>query len=99
MEDSDSQNEQNTFSSPDQKHTCEETNYRTFPVSDTDGESFHTPSQAQIPECYNKHKYRDTSTTTAHCVKDQEYKTDSDNISSPEDCVITIIKNHQEAIW
>jgi hypothetical protein len=34
----------------------------------------------------------------------QEHQTDSDSLpsgnkSSPEDCVMTIIKNHQEAIW
>jgi hypothetical protein len=103
MEDSDSQIQQNTFSSLNEQQTCEESNYRNFPVSATDGESFQTPSQAQIHECCNKHKYRDTSITTAHRVKDQEHMTDSDrlpsdNKSSPEDCVISIIKNHQEAI-
>jgi hypothetical protein len=61
------------------------------------------PNQPQIPESPNKHKHTDTSITTAHRVKDQEHKTDSDrlpddNKSSPEDCVITIIKSHQEAI-
>jgi hypothetical protein len=44
-----------------------------------------------------------TSITAAQCVKDQEPKTDSDGLSvgkksSPENCFITIIKNHQEAI-
>jgi hypothetical protein len=104
MEESDTQIEQNTFSSTEKQHTCKESNNRNLPVSATDFESFHTLSQAQIPECSNKPKHTNTSITTAHRVKDKEHKTDSDrlpsdNKSSPEDCVITIIKNHQEAIW
>ena len=105
MDDSDSsQTEQNTFSTVEEQHTCEEFNYRNSKVYATDRESFQTPSQAQIPECYNIHKDRDTSITTGHCVKDQEHMEGSDrllsdNKSSPEDCVKTIIKNHQEAIW
>jgi hypothetical protein len=105
MEDSDSSpTEQNTFSTLDEQHTCEEFNYRSSQVSAADGESFQTPSQEQIPESCNIQKYRDTGITTAHCVVDQEYKEGSDrlpsdNKSSPEDCVKTIIKNHQEALW
>jgi hypothetical protein len=105
MDDSDSsQTEQNTFSNVEEQHTCEEFNYRNCQVYATDRELFQTPSQAQTSECYNIHKDRDTSITTAHCVKDQEHKEGSDrllsdNKSSPEDCVKTIIKNHQEAIW
>jgi hypothetical protein len=96
--------EQNAFSTLDEQHTCEEFNYRDCQVYTTDRESFQTPSQAQIPDCCNIYKYRDTSITTAHCVKDQENKEGSarllsDNKSSPEDCIKTIIKNHQEAIW
>jgi hypothetical protein len=103
VEDSDSLIEQNTFTSPDKQHTCEESNCRKCQFSATDDEAFQTPNQAQIPECCNKHKDRDTNITTAQCVKDQEHTTDSyripsGNKSSPEDCVITIIKNHQEAI-
>jgi len=103
-DDSDSQIEQNTFSTLEKQHTCEEFSYRNCQVSATDGESFQTPSQEQIPECFNVQQYRDTSITTAHCVMDQEHKKDSDrlpsdNKSSPEDCVKIIIKNHQEAIW
>ena len=99
-----SQTEQNTFSTVEEQHTCEEFNYRNCQVYATDRELFQTPSQAQIPECYNIHKYRDTSITTGHCVKDQEHKEVSDrllsdNKSSPEECVKTIIKNHQVAIW
>jgi len=105
MEDSDStQIEQNTFSTPDRQHTYEEFNCKNCQVYRTDSESFQTPSQAQVPECFNIHQYRDTSITTGHCVKDREQKKrsdklPSDNKSSLEDCVKTIIKNHQEAIW
>jgi len=99
-----SQIEQNTFSTVQEQHTCEEFNYRDYQFYATDRESIQTPSEAQIPECCNMHKYRDTSITTAHCVKDQEHKEGSnrllsDNMSSPEDCIKTIIKNHQKAIW
>jgi hypothetical protein len=105
MEDSDSsQIEQNTFSTLDDQPMCEEFIYRSCQISATDSESFQTPSQAQIPECSNVQQCRDTSITTAHCVKDQEHKKDSDrlnsgNKSSPENCLKTIIKNHQEALW
>jgi hypothetical protein len=105
MEYSDSsQTEQNTFSTLEVQHSCEEFNYRDCQVNATDRESIQTPSQAQIPECCNIHKYRDTSITTAHCAMDQEHKEGSDrllsdNISSPEDYIKTIIKNHQKAIW
>jgi hypothetical protein len=118
IDDSDKLIEQNPSSTPDKQHMCEEFKDISLPdeqhmceefkdtnlhASATDGESFHTPSQAQIPEYCNKHKNTNTSITTAHCVKDQEHKTDSDrlpddNKSTPEDCVLTIIKNHQEAI-
>jgi hypothetical protein len=105
MEDSiSSQIDRNTYSTLDEQHTCEEFNYRAYQVYETESESFQTPSQAQIPECCNIHKFRDTGITTAHCVKDQEHKKvscrlPSDNKSSPEDCIKTIIKNHLEAIW
>jgi hypothetical protein len=103
MEDSDNQKEQNPFSTLGEQHPCEEINDRNLQVSATDSESFQTPSQEQIPECCNIQQYRDPSNATAHCVKDQEHKKDSDrlpsgNKSPPEDCVKTIIKNHQEAI-
>jgi len=105
MEDSDStQIEQNTFTTLDDQYTCEDFNYRDCQVSAADSESFQTPSQAQIPECCNIHQYRDTNINTANCVMDQGHKEGSDrllsdNKSSPEVCVKTIIKNHQEAIW
>ena len=104
MEDSDNQTGQKISSTQNEEHPCEEFKGRNLQVSATDGESFQTPSQEQIPECCNVQQYRDTNITTAHCVKDQEHKKYSDtlsfdNISSPEDCVKTIIKNHQEAIW
>jgi hypothetical protein len=104
MEVSNSHIEENTFSSPQTQHTRKKSTNSDFPVSATDGESFHTPSQAPTPECSNNQQNRDTSTNTLHCVMDQEHQTDpdglpSDNKSSPEDRVITIIKNHQEAIW
>jgi hypothetical protein len=104
MEVSNSHIEQNTSSSPDTQQTCKKPTYRDIPVSATDSDSFHTPSQAQTPECSNNQQNRVTSTNTLHCVMDQEHNTDSDglpsdNMSSPEDCVMTIIKNHQEAIW
>jgi hypothetical protein len=51
------------------QHTCEKSNYRGFPVSARDDELFQTPNQAHIPEFSNKHKNKDTSTNTAHCVK------------------------------
>ena len=105
MEDSDSsQIEQKTFSTLDEQHTCEEFNYRDCQFYATDRESFQIPSEAQIPECCNIHKYRDRSITTAHCAMYQEHKEGSDrllpgNNSSPENCIKTIIKNHHEAIW
>jgi hypothetical protein len=103
MEHSDKLTEQNTPSTPDEQHKCEEFNNTNIPVPATDGEPFHTPSQAQITECSNQHKNTDTSITEVYCVKDKENKTDvdglpSDNRLSPEECVLTIIKNHQEAI-
>ena len=104
MEDSNSQTAQNTFSTLGKQHPCEKLNYRNLQVSATNGESSQTPSQEQIPECCNVQQYRDRSITTAHWIKDQEHKKDSerlpsDNKLSPEDCVKTTIKNHQEAIW
>jgi hypothetical protein len=99
MEDSDRIHiEQNTFSTVEEQHTCEEFNYRDCQVYATDRKSFQTPSKAQIAECCNTHMNRDTSVTTAHCVKDQEHNEGSDrllsdNKSSPEDCIKTIIKN------
>jgi hypothetical protein len=104
MEDSERQVEQNTFSSLDNQHMCEESIYRNSQVSVRDRESFQTSNQAQIPEICNKHKCRDTSITTAHCVMDEEHKKGSDrlpsgNKSSPEDCIKTIIKSHQAALW
>jgi hypothetical protein len=105
MEDSDSsQIEQKTFSTLHEQHTCEELNYRDCQVYATDRESFLTPSQAQIFEFCNIHKYRYTHITTAHCAMDQEHKEGSDrllpgNNSFPENCIKTIITNHQEAIW
>ena len=50
IEDSDSsQIEQNTFSTLDRQHTCEEFSYKDCHVYATDSESFQIPSQAQIP--------------------------------------------------
>jgi hypothetical protein len=105
MEDSDSsQIEQNTFSTVEEQHTCEEFSYRDCQVYAKKSESFQTPSEAQIPDCCDMHNYRDTSITTAHCAMDQEHMEGSDrllpgNKSSPEDCIKTSIKNHHEAIW
>jgi len=104
IDDSDNQTGQNTFSTVGEEHPGEEFSDRNLQNSAKGSESFYTPSQEQILECCNVQQYRDTSITTDHCVKDQEHKTDSDRLpsgkkSSPEDCVKTIIKNHQEAIW
>jgi len=104
MEDSGRQIEQNTFTTLDDQYTCEEFIYRNCQVSATGTESFQTPSQTQTPGCCNIHQYRNTSITTANCVKDREHKEGSDRLpsdskSSPEDCVETIIKIHQEALW
>jgi len=104
IEDSDNQTGQNTFSTVGEEHPGEELSDRSLQDSAKHGESFHTPSQEQIMECCNVQQYKDTSITTVHCVKDQEHRKDSDRLpsvkkSSPEDCVKTIIKNHQEAIW
>jgi hypothetical protein len=100
MEVSNSHIEENTSSSLDTQNTCKGPSYRDFPASTTDGDSIHTPS----PECCNNQGNRDTSTNSLHSVMDQEHQTDSDGLPSdnklsPEDRVITIIKNHQEAIW
>jgi hypothetical protein len=104
MEVPENQTRQNTFSTLGEQHPCEEFNDRNLQVSATNSESFQTQSREQIPECCNVQQYRDTSITSGRCVKDQEHKKDSNrlpsaNKSSPEDCVKTIIKNHQEAIW
>ena len=90
IEDSDKQTGQNTFSTVGEEHPGEEFSDRNL--------------QEQIAECCNVQQHKDTSITTGHCVKDQEHRKDSDRLpsgkkSSPEDCVKTIIKNHQEAIW
>jgi hypothetical protein len=102
MENFETQVKENAFSTPDKQHTCEESNYRNIQVSATGGESFHTPNQPPIPECSNNRTNTDKTTTAAHCIKDQEHEIDFDRLpsndkSSPEDCVITIIKSHQEA--
>jgi hypothetical protein len=94
----------NTCKFLEKQHTCEGSNYRNFPVSATDGELSQTPSKAQIPEYSNKPNHTDTSIATAHCVKNQQHqrgsvRLPSDNNSPPEDSVITIIKNQQEAFW
>jgi len=104
IEDSDNETGQDTFSTPSEQHPGEEFDDRNLKVSATDGDSFHTPSQGEIPESCNIPKYGDTSITTSNCVMDQEHNKGSDrlpsgNKSAPEDCVKTIIKNHQEAIW
>jgi len=104
IEDSDNQTEQNTFSTVGEEHPGEEFSDRNLQDSAKDGESFQTPSQEQIPECCNIQQYKVTSITTVQCVKNQEHRKDCDRLpsgkkSSPEDCVKTIIKNHQEAIW
>jgi Ni,Fe-hydrogenase III small subunit len=82
MENSDSQIEQNTITSPETQNMSEESNYRMFQVSATDDELFHTPSQVQIPGCSNIPKNTYTNISTAHCLKDQEHKTDSDRLLS-----------------
>jgi hypothetical protein len=102
MENYDSQMEQNIITSPEKQNTSEESIYRDCQVSATD-ELFPTQNKSQVPECSNEPMHRDTSTITAHCLKDQEHQSDSDrlpddNKSSPEDCLETIIKKHQEAI-
>jgi len=104
IEDSDNETGQNTFSTPGEEHPGEEFGDRNLQVSAPDGKSFQTPSQEQIAECCNVQQYGDTSITPANCVMDQEHKKGSDilpsgNKSAPEDCLETIIKNHQEAIW
>jgi len=104
IEDSDKQTGQNTFSTSGEQHPGEELSDRNLQDSAKDGESFHTPSQEQIPERCNIQQYKVTSITTVQCVKNQEHRKDSDRLpsgkkSSPEDCVKTIIKNHVEAMW
>jgi hypothetical protein len=100
IEDFDSQIEQTTDSSLDEQHTCEEITCRNINVSTTDGESIQTPREAQMLECSNEHEHLNTVITASHCVNDQAHKKDSDrspseNKSSPEESVISIIKNHQ----
>jgi hypothetical protein len=102
IENSESQKVENTLSTPGKQHECEESSYRNIQVPATDGESFHTLNQTQVPECSNQHTNTDTSITTVNCVQDQEHTRDSyrlptENKPLPEDCVIPIIKNHQEA--
>jgi len=104
IEDSDNQTGQNTLRTVGEEHPGEEFSDRNLQDSATDSESFHNPSQEQIAEFCNVQQYKDTTITTGHCVKDQEQKNDSDRLpsgkkSSLEDCLKTIIKNHQEAIW
>jgi hypothetical protein len=103
IEDFDSKIEQNTVSSLDEQHTGEKSTYRNIKVSATDGETIKTPKEAQKLECCNTHKHIDTIVTASHCVNDHEHKKDSDrspsdNKSTPVKCVLSIIKNHQEAI-
>ena len=103
VEDSDNQIEQITYSTLEEQHMCEELNYRNFKVPARDGGSFQSPSQAKVPECWNIHLYRDKSINAADCVKDKGHKKVSDRLHSdnkllPEDCLLNIIKNHQEAI-
>ena len=103
VEDSDNQIEQITYSTLEEQHMCEELNYRSFKVPARDGGSFQSPSQAKVPEYWNIHLYRDKSINTADCVKDKEHKKGSDRLHSdnkllPEDCLLNIIKDHQEAI-
>jgi hypothetical protein len=112
MENSDSLIEKKTVNSQGKHHICEESNYTNTLLPATIGEinkerkneSLQSPSQAQVAECSNKPKHTNTTINTAHCVNDQEPKTGadiltSDNKLSPEDSLIAIIKNHQEAIW
>jgi hypothetical protein len=104
MEDSDSPAEQNTFSSLEEQHTCEGLNYRNVTVPATYGGSFQSPSQAKLPEYWNTHLHRDKTISTADHVKGKEHKKHSDRLHSdnrslPEDCLLNIIKDHQEAIW
>jgi hypothetical protein len=96
IENSDNQIEQNTSSSLDELHTCEEFNVRSLQVSATDSKSSQAPSQTQIPECCNKPKHTNTSTqtqahnpkntnksnTTARRVEDDEHMTDPDRLPS-----------------
>jgi hypothetical protein len=60
---------------------------------------FTIQAKHRFAEISNKHKNTDTNISTADCVKEQENVTlPSDNKPSSEDCVITIIKTHKEAI-
>jgi hypothetical protein len=112
MEKSDSLIENKTVNSQDKQNTCEESNSTNTKLPATGGErnkerkkeSLQSPSQAQVAECTNKPKHTNTTINTAHCLNEQEPKTDADilpsnNKLSPEASVIAIIKNHQEAIW
>jgi hypothetical protein len=103
MDNSDSQIEHNKLSTLAKQHTCEKSNNRNIQSSSEDVESFQSQSETQIHECCNKQKNTNTSIPTDLFVKEKEHKTDSDRLpsddkSSPEDCVITIIKNHLEVI-
>jgi hypothetical protein len=104
IEDSDNQIQDNTFSSLEEQHTCDELNYRKFQVPAGDDESCQTLSQENVPKCWNISLYNDKSISTADCLKGKEHEKCSDrlhpgNKSSPEDCLASIIKGHQEAIW
>jgi hypothetical protein len=104
MEDSDSPIEQNTFSTPEEQHACEGLNYRNVIVPATYGGSLQSPSQAKLLECWNTHLHRDKTISTADHVNGKEHKKRSDRLSAdntllPEDCLLNIIKDHQEAIW
>jgi hypothetical protein len=103
VEDSDNQIQQITYSTLEERHMCEDLNYRSFKVHARDGGSFQSPSQAKVPECWSIHLCRDKSINTADCVKDKGHKKGSDRLHSdnkslPEDCLLNIIKDHQEAI-
>jgi hypothetical protein len=104
MEDSDSPIEQNIFSTPEEQHMCEGLNYRNVTVPATYGGSFQPPSQAKLLDCWNKHLHRDKTISIADHVNGKDHKEysdglHSDNRSFPEDCLLNIIKDHQEAIW
>ena len=97
-----SQMEQNTFSTLDRRIRVKNSTTETvkFMQQIVNHFRYQAKHESQIVVTYTN---TDTSITTADCVMDQERKKGScrlpsDNISSLEDCIKTIIKKHQEAI-
>jgi uncharacterized membrane protein YciS (DUF1049 family) len=104
MKDSDCQIQDKAFNTLQEQHTSEELKYKILQVPVRDGESDQTIGKVKSLESHNKKLCSERNTSPVDSVKHKEYctpsdRSDSDSKSSPEDCLVEIIKEHQEAIW